>query len=358
MSIFCLGVNHKTAPVEIREKLAFSQKKLPENLKEITGLDSVDEVVVLSTCNRVELYGASPSIVNVFDDLKNFLIEHFDISGHPVEFYQHQDEAAANQLFEVASGLDSMVLGETEIFGQVKKAYQTALEAGVTGKRTNKLFQQSFTIGKMVRNNSKIQHGSTSIGSVAVDVAEKIFGNLKGCKVMIVGAGEMSRTTAQSMVSRGASGIIVSNRSFDKAEELAQQLDGKAMRYDDWEKALPKVDILIGSTAAPYPIIKRDAIERQMRKRRGRPLFLIDIAVPRDIEDSIRTVDDAFLYNIDQLTEIAEQGKARREEQIVFCRKLITDYIDQKGIDALRATHPESNPSLGQTAPRPIKGNS
>lgn len=336
MSIFCLGVNHKTAPVEIREKLAFSQKHLPESLQAILELDSIDGVVVLSTCNRVEVYGASENIPQAFIELRQYLLEHFQVQGQPVEFYQFEREAAANQLFEVAGGLDSMVLGETEIFGQVKKAYADAHAAGTTGKRLNKLFQQSFSIGKLVRNNSKIQHGSTSIGSVAVDVAERIFGCLKNCQVMIIGAGEMSRTTAQSMISRGAKSIIVSNRSYDKAVELAEQLDGKALRFDDWESELPTTDILISSTSAPHPIIERQAIERNMSQRRGRPLFLIDIAVPRDIEDSIRSVNEAYLYNIDQLTEIAEKGKAKREQQIVFCRKLIADYLDDKGIDALR----------------------
>lgn len=335
MSIFCLGVNHKTAPVEVRERLAFTGGSLPESLREILELDSIDETVILSTCNRVEVYGASDQPDLAMNHLTLHLVEHFGIQDHPVEFYRHQDEESANHLFEVASGLDSMVLGETEIFGQVKKAYATAQEAGTTGKRLNKLFQQSFTIGKLVRSNSKIQHGSTSIGAVAVDVAEKIFGDLSGCRVMIIGAGEMSRTTAQSMVSRGASGIIVSNRNYDKAMELARSLEGSALRFDDWESALHEVDILISSTSAPHAVVKAEAVERHMRSRRGRSLFLIDIAVPRDIEDEIRELDDVFLYNIDQLTRIAEAGKTKRLEQIDLCRGLIQSHITEKGISAL-----------------------
>ncbi|MDF1812759.1 MAG: glutamyl-tRNA reductase [Verrucomicrobiales bacterium] len=337
MSIFCLGVNHKTAPVEIREKLAFAEKTLPDSLREILGVGEIEETVILSTCNRVEVYGAASLTASALDSLSNFLIGHFDVDGHEVEFYRHESEQAAHHLFEVASGLDSMVLGETEIFGQVKKAYATAQEAGATGKRMNKLFQQSFSIGKLVRSNSKIQHGSTSIGSVAVDLAEKIFGDLTGCKVMIVGAGEMSRTTAQSMVSRGASGIIVSNRSYDKAVELAELLNGSAMRFDDWETALRDVDILISSTSAPHPIIHAKAVDSHMKERRGNPLLLIDIAVPRDIEDEVRHIGDAYLFNIDQLTKIAEEGKSRREEQILFCRNLIAEHIEEKGIAALKS---------------------
>ncbi len=336
MSIFCIGLNHKTAPVEIRERLAFAESQLPEQLEQIGELPAVAEVVILSTCNRVEIYGAAvESPAAALSEVQAYLVDHFDIADEAVEFYQQEGEAAAHHLFEVASGLDSMVLGETEIFGQVKKAYSTAHQSGATGRATNKLFQQSFTIGKLVRSNSAIQHGSTSIGSVAVDLAEKIFGDLKGSSVMIVGAGEMSRTTAQSMVSRGASSIIVSNRSYDKAVELAEELDGEALRFDDWEKALRKVDILISSTSAPHPIITRENLEPHMRRRRGRPLFLIDIAVPRDIADDVRQLDDAFPYNIDQLSEIAEAGKSKRLEQIAVCRELIAGHVGEKGIDAL-----------------------
>jgi len=351
--IFCLGVNHKTAPVEIRERLAFSEKHLPENLHAILQVKEVSETVVLSTCNRVEIYGAADVPSLAMDSLTDFLVGHFDVKGHSIDFYRHESEKAAHHLFEVSSGLDSMVLGETEIFGQVKKAYATAHQAGTTGKRMNKLFQQSFLIGKLVRSNSKIQHGSTSIGSVAVDLAEKIFGDLNGCRVMIIGAGEMSRITAQSLVSRGASGIIVSNRSFDKAEELAAILQGEALRFDDWENSLSRVDILISSTSAPHPIIKTDAIRKHMRHRRGRDLLLIDIAVPRDIEDDIRKIDNAYLYNIDQLTTIAEEGKTRREEQIVFCRNLILDYLAAKGIGAIQDTPKPGSPDFP-----PYNGNS
>ncbi|MEO0416623.1 MAG: glutamyl-tRNA reductase, partial [Verrucomicrobiota bacterium] len=287
MSIFCLGVNHKTAPVEIRERLAFSDKNLGSQLHDFQSSVGLDEVVVLSTCNRVEIYGAADSPALGLERMQDFLVDYFEIRGSEVEFYGYESDEAAHHLFEVASGLDSMVLGETEIFGQVKKAYSTAHQSGATGRRMNKLFQQSFSIGKLVRSNSAIQHGSTSIGSVAVDLAEKIFGDLKGSSVMVVGAGEMSRTTAQSMVSRGASGIIVSNRSYNKAVELAEELDGQALRFDEWEKALRKVDILISSTSAPHPIITREKLEPHMRRRRGRPLFLIDIAVPRDIADDV-----------------------------------------------------------------------
>jgi len=227
------------------------------------------------------------------------------------------------------------VLGETEIFGQVKKAYATAKSTGTTSRRMNKLFQQSFTVGKLVRTSTRIQQGSTSIGSAAVDLAEKIFGQLDGCRVMIIGAGEMSRTTAQSLLSRGAKSIIVSNRSFDKAEELAAELKGRAVRFDDWETCLDEIDIIISSTSAPHAVVKHEMIHRVMSGRRGHSLFLIDIAVPRDIENEVNRIDNVYLYNIDQLQQIATEGKTRREKQIAVCRGVIDEFLREKGIEAL-----------------------
>jgi glutamyl-tRNA reductase len=328
-------VNHKTAPIEIRERLAFAEKAVPRHLAEICGIDEISEAVVLSTCNRVEIYGGAENPAAALDKLAKYLVGHFAVESGEVEFYRHEAAAAANHLFEVASGLDSMVLGETEIFGQVKKAYATAKTAGTTARRMNKLFQQSFSVGKLVRSSTRIQQGSTSIGSAAVDLAEKIFGQLGGCRVMIIGAGEMSRTTAQSLLSRGAKSIIVSNRSFDKAEELAAELKGRAVRFDDWESCLDEVDIIISSTSAPHAVVRHEMIHRVMAERRGHSLFLIDIAVPRDIENEVNRIDNVYLYNIDQLQQIASEGKARREKQIAVCREVISAFLREKGIEAL-----------------------
>lgn len=338
MSIFCLGVNHKTAPVEIRERLAFAEKAIPQHLEEIRDLAPVREAVVLSTCNRVEIYGAAEEPEAALDELVQYLTDHFAVEPGEVEFYRKAFDAAAHHLFEVASGLDSMVLGETEIFGQIKKAYALAQSSGATSRRMNKLFQQSFSVGKLVRSSTSIQQGSTSVGSAAVDLAEKIFGRLDGCRVMIIGAGEMSRTTAQSLQSRGASSIIVSNRSYDKAVELADELAGRAVHFDDWTNFLDQVDIVISSTAAPHAVVHKDMVEKAISNRRGHSLFLIDIAVPRDIEDEVNELDNVYLYNIDQLTRIAEAGVERRKEQIEICRGVIARFLDEKGIEALVET--------------------
>ena len=360
MSIFCLGVNHKTAPVEIRERLAFAEKAIPRHLAEILEIGGVDEAVVLSTCNRVEIYGASDNPAEALDRLVDYLVDHFSVESGEVEFYRKEAEEAAHHLFEVASGLDSMVLGETEIFGQVKKAYATAQETGTTARRLNKLFQQSFSVGKRVRSGTRIQQGSTSVGSAAVDLAEKIFGQLEGCRVMIIGAGEMSRTTAQSLRSRGASSLIVSNRSYDKAVELAKELAGEAIHFDDWASRLDQVDIVISSTAAPHAVVHRDMVEKAIAGRRGHSLFLIDIAVPRDIEDEVNELDNVYLYNIDQLQRIAVEGVERRRKQIEICRGVIREFLADKGIEALENVPPKQLGSgqggSSQAEGRPTEG--
>ena len=341
MSIFCLGVNHKTAPVEIRERLAFAENELPDRLGEIGSLPGIEECVILSTCNRVEIYGAGKRIEDAFAQVGQYLIGHFEIdSPGAVDFYRLADEEAARHLFRVASGLDSMVLGETEIFGQVKKAYALARESGSPGRRLNKLFQQSFQIGKLIRSHTRIQQGATSVGSVAVDLAEKIFGNLNGCHVMVIGAGEMSRQTAKSLMSRGARGIMVSNRSFEKAEELAGELKGEAVRFEDWERALRRVDIVISSTAAPHAIVGPEMVKRAVRQRGDRSLFIIDIAVPRDVDPAVNEIENVYLYDIDDLERTAEIARIEREKQIAHCESMIRSHIDEKGIAAMAAESP------------------
>jgi glutamyl-tRNA reductase len=235
----------------------------------------------------------------------------------------------------VASGLDSMVLGETEIFGQVKDAYQAALQAGVTRGVLNRLFQKVFSIGKKVRTETGIQEGATSIGNVAVDLAEKIFGHLKDSEVMILGAGEMSRVTAQSLQSRGARSIFVANRSYDRALDLAQQMNGHAVRFDDWQLVLAQVDVVIGSTGAPHTIVHKAEVEAVRRKRKFRPLFFIDIAVPRDIDPAVAEIEEVYLYDIDTLEQIASEARIRRAKQIEVCEAMIREELDKAKLPGL-----------------------
>ncbi len=320
MEWICVGLNHKTAPVEVREMFAVAPSKLGESAVELREKCGAQEAVVISTCNRTELYVAADlSVVPVLEA----------ILGGAEHCYGHRGFAAGVHLCRVASGLDSMVLGETEIFGQVKSAYQAALQAGATGGILNRLFQKSFSIGKKVRTETGIQEGATSIGNVAVDLAEKIFGHLKDSEVMILGAGEMSRVTAQSLQSRGARSIFVANRSYDRALELAGQMNGQAVRFDDWQQVLAQVDVVIGSTGAPHTIVHKAEVERVRRKRKYRPLFFIDIAVPRDIDPAVAEIEEVYLYDIDTLEQIASEARVKRARQIELCEAMIRDELQK-----------------------------
>ncbi len=335
MSLICLGLNHTTAPVELRERFAIPDRAVPEMLAELNALPGLSESVVLSTCNRVEIYvGAAPEadMTSSRSSLWTYLSSSFELGpGHVWDsqggFYHLSGDAVVRHLFRVASGLDSMVLGETEIFGQVKKAYAQAHGARSTKRLLNRLFQRAFQVGKRIRSETSIQHGATSIGAVAVELAEKIFGDLKPCQIMVIGAGDMSRSTAQSLVSRGAKGIVVSNRSFDRAAELAAEMGGRAIRFDDWLTAIPDVDIVVTSTSAPHTILHGKDLVEAMRLRRGRPLFLIDIAVPRDVDPSVEALSGVYLYDIDALEEIAGEARKARRRQIEICERVIEEEV-------------------------------
>ncbi len=348
--LVCLGLNHRTTPVEVRERIAFPESHLPEALQEVRALPGFEESVVLSTCNRVELYAAhqpdNPGAAH--QQLSAYLSRHFNLSPAEVEalsFYRLDDEETARHLFRVVSGLDSMVLGETEIFGQVKQAYQTALESRSTGRTLNKLFQQAFQVGKKVRHETSIQRGPTSVGSVAVDLCEKVF-DLKQCHVMLVGAGEMSRTCAQSLMSRGARSVIVSNRSYERAVELASEMKGKALRFDEWESVLHTTDVIISSTSAPHFVIKPELVAEVMRKRRWEPLFIIDIAVPRDVDPRVNEIEGVYLYDIDALQSIADEGRRERERQLAECERIIEEQLAKFGHRRHPATVGSGEPRL------------
>jgi len=324
--LFCLGLSYALTPVEIRERVAVPGKDLPGAVQSLTQLPGIDEAVIISTCNRMEVYASSPSPATAAGQVDAWLRARFDIPRE-IAFFQHHHEDTARHLFAVASGLDSMVLGETEIFGQIKDAYAAAHAAGTTSRELNKLFQESFRVGKNVRNNTQIQRGSTSVGSVAVELAEKIFGDLRDSQVMLLGAGDMSRRCAQSLQSRGAKGIIVSNRSHDRAIELAAEMNGKAITFEEWPAQTAHVDVIISSTAAPHTVIHPEQVLPALRRRRGRPLFIIDIAVPRDVDPRVHGIEGVYLYDIDALEALAGETRQRRENEIVRCRAIIEEQV-------------------------------
>ncbi len=329
MKLICLGLNHETAPVEVREIFALSEAGLDRETESLLAATDVWEGVILSTCNRTEYYAVVNGGSGV-TELENWICEQRGYDGNREGvFYHFEAREAAEHLCRVASGMNSMVLGETEIFGQVKQAYKRSLEGGATKTVLNKLFQRAFGVGKKVRTQTRIQEGATSVAGASVELAEKVFGQLKGSSVMVIGAGEMSRKTARALQSRGASSVLVTNRSFDKAVDLAEEIDGRAIPFDGWEEELAHLDVVIAATGAPHFVVKPGHVEAVRRKRKYRPLIMIDIAVPRDIDPRVGEIEEVYLYDIDTLQEMADQARKRREEQLRVCESIIREEVDK-----------------------------
>jgi glutamyl-tRNA reductase len=327
MAIVVIGLSHHTSPVETRERFAFVEGRIPEALQRLRLQGAAEEAVILSTCNRVEIYAAtSGPDREAFEAVRRFLVEWSEYRG-PLsdEVYALAEPQSVEHLFKVACGLDSMVLGETEILGQLKKAYELALNHKQTGGRLNRVFQRAFNVAKQVRTETNIQRGSVSVGSVAVELAEKIFSALGDRQVMVIGAGDTSEKTARSLLSRGARSILVSNRSHERAEALAAELGGRAVPFDRWTPEFERIDIVISSTAAPHYILDRVKLEPLMRLRKNRPLLLIDLAVPRDIEPEVNFLENVYLYNIDDLQAIADGYLKQRREEMARCESIIRE---------------------------------
>lgn len=331
MEIVCLGLSHHTAPVELREKFAVPDAQLAEAAQKLAHAPGVAEAVIISTCNRVEFYVAADEagrgVAAIGDSILARAGAAISDPRYNEAFFRLPTTHSIRHLFRVACGLESMVLGETEILGQVKKSYQTAQQAGATGRLLNKLFQRAFNVAKEVRTNTNITRGSVSVGSVAVDLAEKIFGRLSRCTVMILGAGETSEMTAGALKARGVKTIFVSNRSFDRAAALAQSMGGKAVHFDEWQHEFRDVDILIGSTAAPHHVLTREKLAPIMRTRADRPLFCIDLAVPRDVEPAVNELEGVYLYDIDSLHAIADESMAVRRGELTLCERMIERHV-------------------------------
>jgi glutamyl-tRNA reductase len=328
--IVVIGLSHHSSPVALRERFAFAEARVPAVLQLLRDEGIVSEAVILSTCNRVEIYAAtSLDSAKAFAELKQFLVTCHDYRDPLTdEIYALGEPQSIHHLFKVACGLDSMVLGETEILGQLKKAYDLALQHQYTGPRLNKAFQRAFNVAKHVRTETSIQRGSISVGSVAVELAEKIFSSLDERHVMVIGAGDTSEKTARALLSRGAKSIIVANRSYDRAQALAAEFGGRAVNFDGWSQEFAQVDIVISSTAAPHHILTRAKLEPLMKLRKNRPLLLVDIAVPRDIDPEVNLLPNVYLYNIDDLQAIADDYLKQRKEEIVRCEEIIRERVD------------------------------
>ncbi len=350
MGIVAIGLSHHSSPVSVREKFSFSERAIGEALTQMRSGGIADEAVILSTCNRVEIYAATGNDhTGACVRLERFLVEFHKYNGElNGEIYHLTEPNSLEHLFRVASGLDSMVLGETEILGQLKKAYDLALQLKHTGGRLNKAFQRAFNVAKQIRTETNIQRGSISVGSVAVELAEKIFNSLADREVMVLGAGDTSEKTARALLSRGAQSVIVANRTFERAVELATELGGRALQWEQWTEACAKVDIVISSTAAPGYVLDRAKLEPVMSLRKGKPLLLVDIAVPRDIDPEVNFLENVYLYNIDDLQAIAGDYLRQREEEVVRCNAIISDKAKEM-LDALRGrpAHMTAKPAFG-----------
>ncbi|HOC56494.1 MAG TPA: glutamyl-tRNA reductase [Verrucomicrobiota bacterium] len=327
MPIVVIGLSHHSAPVAVRERFAFDEAGLPSALESLRGSGAADEAVILSTCNRVEIYAATPMEPSrAFAALREFLVAsqdcHDQLAG---ELYALSEPQSVQHLFRVACGLDSMVLGETEVLGQLKRAYDLALQHGHTGARLNKAFQRAFNVAKRIRTETGIQRGSVSVGSVAVELAQKVFSRLSDRDVLVVGAGDTSEKTARALVSRGARSLAVANRSHDKALALAHELGGRAVPFGDWTGEFARVDIVITSTSAPHYILDRARLAPLLKARRNRPLLLIDLAVPRDIEPEVNFLENVYLYNIDDLQTIADDYLKQRQQEVARCEQIIRE---------------------------------
>ena len=322
MKLFVAGLSYKTAPVELREQLAVSRPKLPCVGCRLKVGGALAETVVLSTCNRVEIYGVASKVNgNIAPLFKHLAAHELDVEPY---LYVKEGDDAVRHLFSVASGLDSMVLGETEITGQVKHAYQSAQEAKLTGRVLNRVFQKALQTAKEIRSTTLIGRGATSVGSVAVELAEKIFGgDLSEKTVMIIGAGKMGEACVRHLAKRGVKCVLVSNRSPERSEMLAKEFSGRAIRFDDCLAAMTEADIVVSSTGAPETILHRAEIEGVMKARRNRPLALIDIAVPRDIEPDVQKVPGVYLYDIDDLESIVRENVKNREQELAQCNSII-----------------------------------
>lgn len=333
MTLSLIGINHKTAPIEVRERIAISREDLPEATRALAAVPGVTECMIVSTCNRVEILAAvdSSNANSPSDGLTNFLHRHFGLDPALLapHLYEHQDKEAVRHLFRVAASLDSMVVGEPQILGQVKEAFAVARASGTVAGQLEHLLQSTFAAAKKVRAETEIGSNSVSIASVAVELARKIFGSLQGRTVFLVGAGKMSELAARHLVQQGAGSILVTNRTLERARRMAENFQGQVIPFDQLYEAASQADIVISSTGAPHPIFRREHGQAFMHRRRNRPMFFIDIAVPRDVDPEMGKLEGIFVYDIDDLQQVAAAHMAERSREATDAETLIAGEVER-----------------------------
>ncbi len=325
-----LGLNHRSAPVEVRERLAFTEEELDRELRKLAGHAAVHEAFILSTCNRVEILVRAEGPSAGLDAVRGFLAEHAAVTHEELDRYGYHylGRDAVRHLFEVAGGLDSMILGEPQITGQVKRAYRAAQQAGTTGTVLEGLLRQALATTKRLRTETGISRHPVSVASAAVELAERIFGKLSGRTALLLGAGKMAALVATHLRAHGVGRVVVSSRTYNRAETLARRFDGHAANWDRSREHLERVDIVISGTGAMNQILGKDDVQRALRARRGKPLLLIDIAVPRDIDPAVNELDNAYLYDVDDLQGVVDNNMEARNQAAAAARELVTVGVD------------------------------
>jgi glutamyl-tRNA reductase len=331
MKLLITGVSHRTAPVEVRERLAFREETLSAALADLKARDGVVEAVILSTCNRVEITVTTDDRVNPHSVVERFLADHKAIHAAEIapHIFRHEGRDAIHHLFRVASSLDSMVVGEPQILGQLKAAYTVAKDSGCVCGWLDGLMTRAFSVAKRVRSETGIGQMAVSVSYAAVELARKIFGSLNNRTVMIAGAGKMSELAARHLRRSGATHVFVTNRTHERALEIAKLFQGTPVEYSRWISMLPEVDILIASSGAPEYILRKDEMQRVIAARRNRPMFLIDIAVPRNIEPAVNDLDNVFLYDIDDLQEVVNANLRERMKEAEHAEQVVVEEVER-----------------------------
>jgi glutamyl-tRNA reductase len=329
MKLQLIGVNHKTAPVEVRERLAIPESRLPEACRKLTEHPGVEEGMILCTCNRVEVLANTSN--GAAADLRGFLQSYFNLGSADLErhLYEYREQDAVRHLFRVAASLDSMVVGEPQILGQVKEAYATARAVGAVHAQLDQLVTRAFAVAKRVRTETAVGSSSVSVASVAVELAKKIFGNLHGKHVFLVGAGKMSELAARHLLAHGCESIFVANRTYDRAVSLAYKFKGQTIHFEDLHNSCDRADIVITSTGAPHAIFRREHGELFLQRRKNRPMFFIDIAVPRDVDPAMNKLDGIFVYDIDDLQQAVASHVADRKKEAERAEAIVTFEVER-----------------------------
>ncbi|WP_341281730.1 glutamyl-tRNA reductase [Paenibacillus sp. FSL H8-0537] len=330
MHIITVGLNYRTAPVEVRERFAFSEKELPEAVKQLMNTDSILECVIVATCNRTELYAVVDRHQLCGHHIRSFMEQWFNLPRKEFtnHLYMYEDEKAIDHLFHVTSGLDSMIIGETQILGQVKDAFALAQQQKATGTLFNTLFKQAITMAKRAHSETTIGESAVSVSYAAVELGKRIFGQFSKKTVMLIGAGETGELTAKHLYANGADRVIVVNRTYERAVQLADKFNGIACSMDEATNRLHEADIVISSTGADNFVLTRQVVASAMQRRRSKPLFMIDIAVPRDLDPTIAAVDNVFLYDIDDLEGIVESNLEQRRKEAAKIETMIAQEMD------------------------------